>query len=155
MPRMTVAAKGIWRYYCSLPGISDSVIIVLLQKAGIQADSLLEDYTDLASLKAANAEATFTNYARPVFSVTGPTGLNIVPNNITGLVTLDHPDVTISAAGSPLTPQELWRAMYCYRPADTAADTACIPLFLEEFEAVTNGSDLVIRPHVDGLAESA
>lgn len=154
MPRMTVAAKGMWRYYCGLPGISDSVFIVLLQAAGIQADSILEDYTDLASMKAQNAEATFTNYARPVFSTTGPSGLNVVPNNTTGAVTLDHPDVTISAAGSPLTPQELWRSVHCYRPSDTAADTDCIPLFIEEFEAVTNGSDLVIRPHVDGLVET-
>lgn len=57
--------KGRFARYCDLPETNDAVIAVLLQAAGIEADSVLIDYDTLAAvLAASNDEATFTGYSR-------------------------------------------------------------------------------------------
>lgn len=56
-------ARGKIRYYLELPAASDSLLVVLLQTTGLQADDTLRDHDTLAVLLAAsNDEATFTNY---------------------------------------------------------------------------------------------
>lgn len=147
--RMFNIAKGIWRYYCSLPDTSDALVVVLLKSSGLQADDVLDNYTDLASLLAStNDEADFSNYARKVVS----TGIVVTPNNTTNAVDVDAPDQTWTAAAPT---NALGAVVWCYRPASNSLDSAIIPLWKYGVTATTNGSDLIASVNAAGLAGSS
>ena len=139
-------AKGMWRYWCSLPDTSDALILVLFKT--IQADDVLNNYGDLASIKASNTEAVFPGYVRKVIT----TGISIVQNNTTNAVDIDVPDQTWTAA-SPTN--ALVKAVVCYRPASNSLDSAISPIWAYGVTATTNGSDLIAQVNVAGLAGSA
>jgi len=141
-------AKGIWRYYCTLPDTSDRLLVVLFKSAGLQADDVLNNYTDLASLKASNAEADFSNYVRKPVT----TGIVITPNNTTNSVDVDAPDQTWTAAAPT---NALGAVVWCYAPASNSLDSAIIPLWKYGVTATTNGSDLIASVNAAGLAGSS
>lgn len=139
--------KGQWRYFAGLPGLSDALQLILFKSAGIQADDVLDNYGDLAAMKASNAEADFNNYSPRIELASG---ISIVQNNTTNAVDLDFPDQTIFAAGGIVT-NTLAKLVVAYKPVSGALDSAIIPMWLYDFSAVTNGSDLIIRPDAGGL----
>lgn len=141
-------AKGKWRYYMELPGVSDSLQFRLFKSAGIQADDVLNNYADMASLKASNAEADFTSYA-PI-NIT--TGIVITQNNTTNLVNADMPDLTFTAATPGNT---LAKAILTYKPDSTATDPFIIPLLCWDFAGPTNGSDIIAQVNAGGMIDTA
>lgn len=141
-------AKGKWRYYCELPGSTDSLDIALFKNT-IQADDLLNNFDNMASLKAQNAEADFVGYVRKSITVTGVTGVNITQNNTTNAVDVDIPDQTWGAA-SPTN--ALGGLIVFYSPASNSTDADRIPLFYFPYVGTTNGSDLIAQVHANGLA---
>jgi hypothetical protein len=58
-------AKGKVAYYTGLPAANDALIAILLKSSGLETDSTLKDYDDLASLLAGTSdEATDASYSR-------------------------------------------------------------------------------------------
>lgn len=140
-------AKGKWRYYMELPGVSDSLVAVLFQSTGIQADDVLNNYGDLSSIKASNAEANFTSYARIFIT----TGIVITQNNTTNKINADALDLTWGAATPGNTLAEL---VLGYKPDSTSLDSAIIPLFGFACAGPTNGSDVIAQINVGGLIDT-
>lgn len=136
-------AKGIWRYYCTLPGTDDAIIWVIL-KAPTQSDDVMNNYDNLGSLIAQNPECDRANYARKVTTSMTPT-----QNNTANTADVDTADQTWSAL---VTGDSLGGLVLAYRPASNSNDGACIPLFYYPFVGPTNGSDVVAAVHAAGLA---
>ena len=136
--------KGTWRYFCTLPGFTDSLDFVLI-KTGVQADDLLNNFDNLASLKSQNTEADFSNYSRKQLT----SGVTITQDNTANTVSVDVADQTWGAA-SPTN--ALAKLIVCYRPASTSTDPDLIPMFYFDFVATTNGSDLIAQVNAAGLA---
>lgn len=140
--------KAKWRYYCELPGLTDSIVFVII-KAPTQADDLINNFDNLASLLAQNPEADFVGYVRKFISVTGATGINIIQNNTTNTVDVDAPDQTWGAAQPT---NALGGMIVGYKPASNSPDSDIVPLFFFPYVGTTNGSDLIAQVHAAGLA---
>lgn len=131
-------AKGRWVEKYLLPVGGDNIIVVLLQSSGLQSDSSLGDYSDLHTLLASNAEATFTNYGRIVLS---GVSITVSVNTGTGITTVDIPDEVWNSAGGA-TNNTLGALLTCYRKISTDADTAILPVSKHDFTASTTGGNL-------------
>lgn len=146
--RVSNIAKGIWKYYAGLPDTTDSLIVVLF-KDTVQADGTLDDHATLSAWTAANTEANFTNYARQTIA-----GVTPSINNTTdeAKVTGTSPIVFTSAGGA--VNNNLTKALICYKPASGSADSAIIPLFHYDLSVTTNGTNLNLNVHAEGLAKA-
>jgi hypothetical protein len=145
-------AKGKIAYYAGLPATSDALIVVLLKSSGLEADSVLKDYDDLASLlAAANDEADFTNYARKTVTAS----VTVTVDDTNDRVDMDMPDQTWTAAGGASN-NTLGKLLICY-DGDTGAgtDSAIIPLTAHDFTATTDGSDLQAVLAAAGFARAS
>lgn len=131
-------AKGRWGEKYRLPVGGDNIVVVLLQSAGLQADSTLNDHQTLAALLAANTEATFTNYARKVLAAVD---ITVTVNTSTGVTTVDISDQVWNAAGGA-TNNTLGALLTCYRPASSSPDSAVLPLTKHDFAVSTTGGNL-------------
>lgn len=141
-------AKGKWRYYCELPGTTDAIVFVII-KAPTQADDLMNNFDNLASLLAQNPEADFVGYSRKQVTATGVSGINIIQNNTANTVDVDAPDQTWGAAQPT---NSLGGMIVVYKPTTTSTDSDCVPLFYFPYVGTTNGSDLIATVHASGLA---
>lgn len=139
-------AKGKFAEKASLPFGTDAVMVILLQSAGLVADTTLKNYQTLAALLVANTEATFTNYVRKA-----GTGLTVTPNTGTGIQTFDMNDVTWSAAGGALN-NTLGKIITAYRQTSSALDSQMLPLTYHDFTATTTGGDLFAQFASTGVA---
>lgn len=146
--RVCNVAKGKWRYYAELPAANDSLIVVLF-KSPVQVDDTLDDHTTLSAWTAANPEANFTNYARQTLA-----GVTPSVNNTTNeaKVTANTP-IVFSNAGGALN-NDLVKALVCYKPDAASADAAIIPLFHLDLSVTTNGTNLNLNVHAEGLAKA-
>lgn len=146
--RVCNVAKGKWKYYAELPAASDSLIVVLFKDA-VQADDTLDDHTTLAQWTAANTEANFTNYARQTVA-----GVSATVNNTTNesKVTGTSPIVFSNAGGA--VNNDLTKALICYKPDSGSADSAIIPLAHLDLSVTTNGTNLNLVVHAEGLIKA-
>lgn len=133
-----VNALGKVAYYATLPAAADSIVVVLLKTA--QADDTLNNYDNLATLKASNSEADFTNYARKT-----ATGLVVTPNTDGNLVDVDFDDITWANAGAAPGSNALVKLLTCYKPDTASADSAIIPLTYHDFAVTTDGSAITAQ----------
>lgn len=134
-------AKGKAGYYAGLPAANDALIVVLLKSVGIEADSVLKDYDDLATLlAAANDEADFTNYGRKTLTATTPT-----VDDTNDRLDVDIADQTWTAAGGAAN-NTLAKLLVCYDPDTTGGtDSSVIPLTAHDFSVTTDGSDITAQ----------
>lgn len=146
--RVCNVAKGYWKYYATLPAAADSFIVVLFKDTA-QADATLDDHATLSAWTAANTEANFTNYSRQ--TIAGVTGS---VNNTTdeAKVTGTSPIVFTSAGGA--VNNALIKCLVCYKPDTASADSAIIPLFHYDMSVTTNGTNLNLNLHAEGLAKA-
>lgn len=146
--RVCNVAKGFWKYYVGLPAATDSLIVVLFKDTA-QADATLDDHATLSAWTAANTEATFTNYARQTIA-----GVTPSINNTTdeAKVTGTSPIVFSNAGGA--ANNSLIKALVCYKPDSGSADSAIIPLFHYDLSVTTNGTNLNLNVHAEGLAKA-
>lgn len=121
-----------------LPVGGDNILVVLLQSAGLQADSTLNNHQTLASLLAANTEAVFTNYARKVLSTVD---ITVTVNTSTGVATVDVSDQVWNAAGGAVN-NTLGALITCYRPTSASPDSAVLPLTKHDYTVSTTGGNL-------------
>lgn len=146
---VTNVAKGKWRYYCELPAATDSLVMVLFRDA-VQDDATLDDHATLSAWTANNTEANFTNYARQTVAGVIPSVDNTTDE---GKVTATSPIRFTNAGG--VSNNALTKALVCYSPASGSADTAIIPLFHYDLDVTTDGTNLDLNVHVEGLAKAA
>lgn len=129
-------AKGKVARYAMLPETNDAIIWVVLKSSGLEADSVLRDYDDLAAiLGAANDEAGFTGYAR----VTA-TGVTVTVDDTNDRVDVDAAD----PSWSPTTSEAEGAILAVYDPDTTAGtDSSIIPLTKDDFVVTTPTSGSV------------
>ena len=125
-------AKGRFARYCDLPATSDAVVWIILQSAGLEADTVLQDYATLAALLAgANDEATFAGYTR-IAHTTSIVVTNDMTNNRVDV------DDTTDPEWSPTSAQAVGKVVACYDP-DTGGgtDADLVPIFMDDFVLTT------------------
>ena len=132
-------AKGRIAHYGTLPATNDAFILVLFKV--IQADDTLNNYDDLAAIKAAaNTECDFTNYARKVIS-----SVTVTVDDTNNWVDVIIGNQVYANAGGA-TNNSIVKAVLCY-DADTTAgtDANIIPLTYHDCTATTDGNELTLR----------
>ena len=123
---------------------NSAIVVVLLKTA--EADDVLNNYSDLATLLAAagNTEADFTNYVRKLLIDTDLAG-SITIDNTNNLMTIDIGTIQWSLAGGT-TDNDLVKALFCY-DADTTGgtDSDIIPLLHFDFVLTTNSNNIYLN----------
>jgi hypothetical protein len=121
---------------------ASTLVVVALKTAGIEADDVLNNYDDLASLlAAANDEATNSGYARKVLTDADLAALP-APDDTANRYDVDLPDQTWTAVQ---TTGGAWSALLvCYSPS-AGADNTIIPLTKHDFVVTPDGSDIVAQ----------
>jgi len=128
---------------------NSALILVVLKASGLQADSVLVDYDDLATLlAAANDEATNTGYARKVLNQAS--GIVVTVDDTNNRVKVDFPDqtyTTVAALGGA------WGALLvCYDPDTTGGtDSSIIPLTKHDFPITPDGRDIDLVVSTNGF----
>ena len=125
-------AKGAAAYYATLPGASDSLIVVPIETAGIETDAVLKDYDTLAAILAA-ASNEQTTMGRKTAS-----GVTRTVDDTNDRVDVDIADVLWTAA----TGNAISKILICYKPDSGSADGDIIPLTAHDFVATPNGGDI-------------
>jgi hypothetical protein len=137
-------------HYASLPAATDSLIVVLLKTAGLEADSALRDHDTLAALlAAANDEATFTNYVRKTLAASAP-----VVDDAANRVDADAADITYTAAGGADN-TAVSKAVICYVPASADPDSAIIPVAAYDCAFTPDTTDQVIAINAAGWVRAS
>jgi len=144
-------AKGKLAYYAGLPATNDALIIVLVKSSGLETDSTLKDYDDLASLLAGTTdECDFTNYARKTV-----TSVTVTVDDTNDRVDMDMADPTWSAAGGG-TNNSTGKLLICYDPdTTTGTDSSVIPVAAYDFTVTTDGSDVTAQVATAGFARAS
>ncbi len=140
---------GKWRAYTDGTITGGTLGLVALKLAGIQADATLRTHATLAAILAANAEATFTNYARKT---------GIVPTPIPGTAqyATDIPDQTFASAGTTGAPENLAKLVLCWYPtAQVGTTSAWLPLCHLDWPEIANGADLTATVNASGVLLAA
>lgn len=133
---------GTTRYYASLPGTNDAIVLILLQD-GHQDDDILRDYDYVSQVlaNAANKECTAANYVRK--SITS--GATISPDNTNNRVDVALPTQTWSSLGviSGTNAQQQIRAvLVCYQAnVSSGTDSTLQVLSKHYYPFVADGSD--------------
>lgn len=152
--RLTLASLGRMRTYADAVNAGSAVILVVLLRQGVEADSTLIDRATLADVLAvtANREASWeggTPYARKAL-----TAVTVSPQAANDRVDYDLADVVWAAAGQITTPQQLAKLGVCYAPAANAQNTAVVPLAWLDYPVIADGSDLAPAFSAQGFYRS-
>lgn len=118
---------------------ASTLIVVVLRVAGLEPDSVLQDYATLAAVLAGSTdEATNVNYARKSIAAGNLTALSA--DNVLDQMVCDTPDQTWTA----VTAGDDWaKVLICYKPSG-AADSAVIPLTAHSFDVSPTGTDITV-----------
>lgn len=128
-------AKGRLAYYASLPAANDALILILLEATGLEADSVLRDYDDVATLLAAATNEQTTGGRKTVTAVT------VTVDDTNDRVNLDFADQTWTA----LTGNGIAALLIAYDPDTTGGtDSTLVPLTKHDLAITPDGSDLVV-----------
>lgn len=130
LPIVPNIAKGKFTYLAGLPAANDALIWIVLKASGLEADTVLLDYDDVAAILAAsNDEATFTGYAR----VTA-TGVTVTVDDTNNRVDVDAND----PSWSPTTSEAEGAIMLVYDGDTTGGtDANLTPQFIDAFVVTT------------------
>lgn len=136
--------KGRWVQLATLPLGTDSLVFVLLQATSLPSDNTIKRTQYLSAILSSGTgtglECTFTNYARQ--SKSGA-AITITVNTSTDVVTLDTSDISIGSAGGALN-NDVARAVLCYKPTSSTADTAIPILSSHDCVISTTGGALTL-----------
>lgn len=138
-------AKGRTRTLAELTG-NQGLVWVLLVSAGLEADSVLQDYDTLAAiLSAANDEATFTNYSRKA-----ATSVVVTVDDTNNELRVDAAAFSYVPAGGAAN-NTIAKALLCHDPdTTTGTDSSIIPIAGYDVDIVTDGNTLIITPNASG-----
>ena len=127
---------------------NSAFVLVVLKAAGLQADSVLIDYNDLAAILAAtNDEATNAGYARKV--LTDVSGITVTVDDTEDEVLVNFPAqifATVAAAGGA------WgKSLVCYDSDTTGGtDANIVPLTFHDCAITPDGRDITLTPQTGG-----
>lgn len=135
------AVRGEVAAYAKLPAANDAIIAVLFQTAAQVTDDAMMDYATLAAIKAAQTEATFTNYTRKTLS-----GVVLAVDNTNNRRTADADDLQWAAAGGASN-NTIGRVVFCYDPDTTqgAHDGTILPLTFYPYSTTTDGTTRTLQ----------
>lgn len=136
-------AKGMIKYYASLPATDDALIVVPLESSGIEADATLKDYDDLASLLAGSSNEQTSLGRKTVNS-----GIVITVDDTNDRVDIDAPDQVWTATSGNAVGALLW----CYDGDTTAGtDANIVPVSKHDFSFTPDGTDVTAVVAAAGL----
>lgn len=136
-------AKGRIAHYASLPGATDSIIVVPIRSVGLVDDVTMAAYANLSVLLAATNDEQLTMGRKTVTGVTQA----IVGSRVD--ITCD--DFTWTAA----TGDTIGALVFCYKPDDASPDTDIIPLGKYDFFITPTGADLSVKIPAGGFLRAA
>ncbi|TQS30043.1 hypothetical protein [Microbispora sp. KK1-11] len=140
-------AKGMIKYYASLPATNDALIVVPLEASGLEADSTLKDYDDLASLLAGS-----TNEQTSLGRKTVNSGIVITVDDTNDRVDIDAPDQVWTSTSGNAVGALLW----CYDGDTTAGtDANIVPVSKHDFSFVPDGTDVTAVVAAAGLLRAS
>jgi hypothetical protein len=128
---------------------NSAFVIVVLQSSGLEADTVLVDYDDLATLLAAsNNEATNAGYARIV--LTNASSITVTVDDTNNRVVVDFPDqtyTTVAAVGGA------WGAVLVCYDSDTTGgtDANIVPMTKHDFGITPSGRDIDLVVGANGF----
>jgi len=132
-------------------GVAAAQIVAILLKAA-DTDDVGRDFATVSALLAGVAdEATFTNYARKDIE---DAAITVVVDNANNWTKIDITDQTWVAAGGAAN-NNLTDVVFAYDATGIGADSALIPLCQHDFIHTTDGSNLPLLIHVDGLIRAS
>lgn len=138
-------AKGRFLEKCLLPTGTDQLLVVLLQSAGLPADTTLVNYQNLGALLAAASEANFTNYAR--YPLTGSNitiAYNTASNPTKVTVSFTPAPLVWNSAGGAVN-NTITKLALAYQPvANSTADSGCLVLATLDYSGTTTGGALQV-----------
>jgi hypothetical protein len=125
-------ALGKVAYYASLPAANDALILIALESSGLEADSVLRDKDDFASLVAGTTNEQTTVGRKTLASVT------VTVDDTNDRIALDAADVTwTSPTGNPIG-----ALVICYDPDTTGGtDADLIPLTKHDLTWTPDGNN--------------
>lgn len=136
-------AKGRIRTFAELAGTNDALIVVPLEASGLETDTTLKDYDDLATLLA-GASNEQTSLGRKTIT----TPLTVTIDDTNDRVDIDAPDQVWTATSGNAVGALLW----CY-DADTTGgtDANIIPVSKHDFSFTPDGTDVTAVVAAAGL----
>ena len=136
-------AKGRILHYAGRPAVSDGLVAIPLEAAGLPSDDVLQDYDTVADLLAgpANEQTAMGRVAL--------TGVVVSVDDTANSASFDANDMSWPlATGTPTG-----KLVIAYDPDTTAGtDSTLIPLTLHDFAVTPDGTDIVARVHTDGIS---
>ena len=124
---------------------NSKIIVVPLEASGLVADATLIDYDDLNALLggASNEQSTMGRK-----TLTG-SDVTVTVDDTNERLELSMPTaITWTAA----TGNACGKLLFCYDPdSTTGTDADIIPLLAYSFDAIPDGSDIVVNDHANGL----
>lgn len=138
-------AKGYVKRYLEFPQTNDGLVVVLLEAAGLEADSTLKDYDTLSALLAGSSNEQTTMGRKTITPAQVTTAVNDTNDWFSADITVD---ITWTAA----TGNAVGKLLICYDP-DTSIgdDTTIVPLTAHSFDVTPDGSDVIAQISVDGF----
>lgn len=128
-------ALGRLAYYAGLPAANDGLVLVLLESAGLVADSTMRDYDTLADLLAGASNEQTTAGRKSLASV------SVTVNDTNDRVDIDAADVTWT---SP-TGSAVGAAVICYDPDTTGGtDADLVPLTKHDLSWTPDGNNFTL-----------
>ncbi len=124
-------AQGSTAYYAGLPAANDALIVIPIEAAGVEADSVLRDYDNVSVLLAAATNEQTTMGRKTITSVT------VTVDDTNDRVAIDTADVTWTAA----TGNAIGDLLLAYDNDTTGGtDTSLVPLSFHDFSITPDGS---------------
>lgn len=125
-------AKGKVAYYAGLPAANDALIVIPIEASGVEADAVLVDYDDVATLLAAANNEQTTMGRKTITAVT------VTVDDTNNRVDVDIDDITWAGA----TGNAISDVLVAYDPDTTAGtDSTLIPLTWHDFALIPDGTD--------------
>lgn len=146
---------GAARYYATLPGANDALVLMFLQ-TGHQDDDVLRDYDTVSQLlnNATNKECTAPNYVRKTIT----SGATITPDNTNNRVDVTLPSTTWTSLGAMSgtnSKQEQAALLVCYQPdVSSGTNSTLLVLTKHYYPFVADGSDRIV-PFPSGFYRAA
>ena len=130
-------AKGKVRYYAELPAANDALILVPLLAAGLEAESTMKDYDDLAALLAGSTDEQ-TVAGRKTLA-----GVSITVDDTADVVLVDATDPVYTGVSTGGT-VGAW--LICYDPdTTTGTDSSLVPLTKHDLTWAPDGNSFTVN----------
>lgn len=139
-------ALGRIRTFAELAGTNDAIVVVPVEATGLETDSTLRDYDDLAALLAGS-----TNEQTALGRKSLTSALTVTIDDTNNRVDIDAPDQVWTGTSGNAVGALVW----CY-DADTTGggDASIVPMSKHDFSFTPDGTDVTAVVAAAGLMRS-